>query len=70
MPAPSAELDRFLKCMDGLVGGAGVTVSATTNGVHADRGHALGTSVDIKPPQAFPPTPCSATEGNAELRVA
>lgn len=50
VPAPSAELDKFLKCMDGLVGGAGVTVSATTNGVHADRGHALGTSVDIKPP--------------------
>jgi RHS repeat-associated protein len=50
VPAPSAALDKFLKCMDGLVGGAGVTVSATTNGVHADKGHGLGTTVDIKPP--------------------
>jgi RHS repeat-associated protein len=54
VPAPSAALDTFLKCMDGLVGGAGVTVSATTNGVHADHGHALGTSVDIKPPAGLP----------------
>jgi hypothetical protein len=27
-----------------------VTVTATTNGVHADKGHGLGTSADINPP--------------------
>jgi len=53
VPAPSAALDKFLKCLDGCVG-VPVYVTATTNGYHADRGHALGTSVDIKPPAGLP----------------
>ncbi len=52
VPPPSAALDKLLKCLDGKVGP--VTVTATTNGKHADRGHALGTSVDILPPKGLP----------------
>jgi hypothetical protein len=48
VPAPSPALDTFLKCMDGC--GFPVNVSATTNGKHADKGHYLGSSVDITPP--------------------
>ncbi len=48
VPAPSPALDTFLKCMDGC--GFHVNVSATTNGIHADKGHYLGSSVDITPP--------------------
>jgi RHS repeat-associated protein len=52
VPPPSPALDKFLKCLDKCAGP--VDVTATTNGVHADRGHALGTSVDIKPPAGLP----------------
>ena len=52
VPPPSPALDRLLKCLDGKVGP--VTVTATTNGNHADRGHALGSSVDILPPKGLP----------------
>lgn len=45
VPPPSPALDKLLKCLDGKVGP--VTVTATTNGRHTDKGHALGTSVDI-----------------------
>jgi hypothetical protein len=38
--------------LDGKVGP--VTITATTNGRHADKGHALGTSVDILPPKGLP----------------
>ena len=48
VPPPSAALDKLLKCLDGKVGP--VTVTATTNGKHTDKGHELGTSVDILPP--------------------
>jgi RHS repeat-associated protein len=52
VPPPSAALDKLLKCLDGKVGP--VTVTATTNGKHADKGHALGTSADILPPKGLP----------------
>src|SRR6202171_5117942 len=52
VPPPSAALDELLKCLDGKVGP--VTVTATTNGEHKDRGHELGTSVDIAPPKGIP----------------
>jgi RHS repeat-associated protein len=52
VPPPSPALDKLLKCLDGKVGP--VTVTATTNGRHTDKGHALGTSVDILPPKGLP----------------
>jgi RHS repeat-associated protein len=52
VPPPSAALDKLLKCLDGKVGP--VTVTSTTNGIHADKGHGLGTSVDIAPPKGLP----------------
>ena len=49
VPAPSPALDKLLTCLDGCIK-VPVFVTATTNGRHADRGHALGASVDIAPP--------------------
>lgn len=46
-PLPPA-LDKFMKCMDGCTGRE-QHVNATTNGKHADPGHAAGTTVDIRP---------------------
>lgn len=60
VPPPSPQLDKFLTCLEGcvgkLAGGAGlpIVVTSTTDEVHADRGHYLGTSVDIKPPAGIP----------------
>jgi RHS repeat-associated protein len=47
LPLPP-DLDKFMKCMDGCTGGE-QHVNATTNGKHADPGHAGGTTVDIRP---------------------
>ena len=49
VPAPSAALDKFLKCMDGCLG-VPVVATSTTEGQHQDPGHAAGTSVDLRPP--------------------
>jgi RHS repeat-associated protein len=47
LPLPP-DLDKFMKCMDGCTG-KDQHVNATTNGKHADPGHAAGTTVDIRP---------------------
>ncbi|HKN77131.1 MAG TPA: RHS repeat-associated core domain-containing protein [Candidatus Acidoferrum sp.] len=60
VPPPSPQLDTFLNCLEGcvgkLAGGAGlpIVVTSTTDEVHADKGHYLGTSVDIRPPTGIP----------------
>ena len=60
VPPPSPQLDKFLNCLEGCVGalsgGAGlpIVVTSTTDEVHADKGHSLGTSVDIRPPAGIP----------------
>ncbi len=60
VPPPSPQLDTFLNCLEGcvgkLAGGAGlpIVVTSTTDEVHADKGHYLGTSVDIRPPAGIP----------------
>jgi RHS repeat-associated protein len=60
VPPPSPQLDKFLNCLEGcvgkLAGGAGlpIVVTSTTDEVHADKGHYLGTSVDIRPPAGIP----------------
>ena len=41
-------LDQFMKCMDGCTGKSQF-VTGTTNGKHADPGHAAGTTVDLRP---------------------
>jgi len=46
-PLPPA-LDKFMRCMDRCTG-KDQHVNATTNGKHADPGHAAGTTVDIRP---------------------
>jgi hypothetical protein len=48
VPPPSPMLDKFLICLEGYVGP--IVVTSTTDEVHADKGHYLGTSVDIRPP--------------------
>ncbi|MGH9862191.1 MAG: RHS repeat-associated core domain-containing protein, partial [Candidatus Acidiferrales bacterium] len=47
-PVTNPEMVRFLQCMDKCTGRE-ETVTATTNGLHLDPGHAAGTSVDISP---------------------
>jgi RHS repeat-associated protein len=47
MPLPPA-LNDFMNCMDGCTGRP-QHVNGTTNGKHADPGHAAGTTVDIRP---------------------
>jgi RHS repeat-associated protein len=59
VPPPSPALDRLLKCMEGCIHdstgvNASLVVSSTTDGIHKDPGHALGTSVDILPPAGIP----------------
>ncbi len=41
-------MNQFLLCLDSCTGNE-QTLTATTNGKHADPGHASGTSVDIRP---------------------
>jgi RHS repeat-associated protein len=51
VPAPSPQLHKLLTCMDRcMIGLSSILVTSTTNGKHQDRGHAAGTSVDIRPP--------------------
>ena len=54
IPPASPKLDKFLKCLETCIQGSPttITVTATTplpGELHADPGHAAGTTVDIKP---------------------